>query len=83
MNAGALSRVSEEVGGSFRDSVNAFDPCKVAAEVESVLFDNWGFRDIQVLVGEIPPEMLLNMSFEQLQQMYPLTPSYLDYVAPK
>ncbi|TQE11697.1 hypothetical protein C1H46_002733 [Malus baccata] len=106
MIAGALSRVSKEVGESFRDSVNAFDPRKVAAQVESVLFDNWGFRDEsnydkyeaiihflildeikefrrQVLVGEIPPEMLLNMSFEQLQQRYPQTRSYLDYVAPK
>ncbi|KAB2605732.1 hypothetical protein D8674_005449 [Pyrus ussuriensis x Pyrus communis] len=32
MISGALSKVSKEVHGSFRDCVNAFDPSKVAGE---------------------------------------------------
>ncbi|CAN6691118.1 unnamed protein product [Malus baccata var. baccata] len=38
-----LSKVSKETDARYMDSVNACDPSKVAAQLESVLFENWGF----------------------------------------
>ncbi|KAM1755319.1 hypothetical protein ACFX12_007671 [Malus domestica] len=39
-----LSKVSKETDARYMDSVNACDPSKVAAQLESVLFENWGFK---------------------------------------
>ncbi|KAM1755318.1 hypothetical protein ACFX12_007670 [Malus domestica] len=40
-----LSKVSKETDAQYMDSVNSCDPSKVAAQLESVLFENWGFND--------------------------------------
>ncbi|RXH83176.1 hypothetical protein DVH24_003674 [Malus domestica] len=80
-----------------QDSVNRCDPSKVAAQLEAVLFENWGFNDQtlestkkystlfsflhtpaikdfrrQVLLGQISPEQLVNMSTDELHRKYPL-----------
>lgn len=90
-----LSKVSEEVDESLVDYVNAFDPSKVAAQVEAVLFERWGFFDLSkpvsrnysvvlsrlsndgikdfrrhILLGEISPQTLFNMSLDELWQKY-------------
>ncbi|KAM1448858.1 hypothetical protein ACFXTO_007778 [Malus domestica] len=39
-----LSKVSKETDAQYMDSVNSCDPSKVAAQLESVLFENWGFK---------------------------------------
>lgn len=90
-----LSKVSEEVDESLVDYVNALDPSKVAAQVEAVLFERWGFFDLSkpvsrnysvvlsrlsndgikdfrrhILLGEISPQTLFNMSLDELWQKY-------------
>ncbi|KAM1101275.1 uncharacterized protein LOC126591503 [Malus sylvestris] len=91
-----LSKVSKETA-QYIDSVNRCDPSKVAAQLEAVLFENWGFNDQtlestkkystlfsflhtpaikdfrrQVLLGQISPEQLVNMSTDELHRKYPL-----------
>ncbi|CAN6691048.1 unnamed protein product [Malus baccata var. baccata] len=44
-----LSKVSKETDEKYMDSVNACDPSKVAAQLEAVLFEKWGFNDQTLL----------------------------------
>ncbi|KAM1228482.1 hypothetical protein ACFX15_007333 [Malus domestica] len=44
-----LSKASKETDEKYMDSVNACDPSKVAAQLEAVLFEKWGFNDQTLL----------------------------------
>ncbi|CAN6558159.1 unnamed protein product [Malus baccata var. baccata] len=44
-----LSKVSKETDEKYMNSVNACDPSKVAAQLEAVLFEKWGFNDQTLL----------------------------------